>query len=257
MEFIKSSQNKTISRIQRLIKSRAARRDEGLIFLDGVHLIEECLVHGWVTDFQIFIEDPVVSEEINSLIQRAPDATKITLVESHVFKKLTTTKTSQGIVAVARPKKILNGRRIKFALALQGIQDPGNLGSILRTAAAFDVDAVYLSPGTADAYSPKCLRGGMGAQFRVTIHENVDLSSIVDEFEGTVVGASIAGGEDLNSLDLTDSTLMLVGSEGAGLTDDILSKVDHCVSITLAKDVESLNVASATAILCYQMTLMA
>ena len=257
MEFIKSSQNKTISRIQRLIKSRSARRDEGLIFLDGVHLIEECLVHGWVTDLQIFIEDPVVSEEINSLIQRAPDVTKITLVESHVFKKLTTTKTSQGIVAVARLKKISNGRRIKFALALQGIQDPGNLGSILRTAAAFDVDAVYLSQGTADAYSPKCLRGGMGAQFRVTIHENVDLSSIVDKFEGTVVGASIAGGEDLNALDLTDSTLMLVGSEGAGLTDDILSKVDHCVSITLAKDVESLNVASATAILCYQMSLRA
>jgi TrmH family RNA methyltransferase len=97
----------------------------------------------------------------------------------------------------------------------------------------------------------------MGAQFRVTIHENVDLSSIVDKFEGTVVGASIAGGEDLNALDLTDSTLMLVGSEGAGLTDDLLSKVDHCVSITLAKDVESLNVASATAILCYQMSLRA
>ena len=257
MELIRSTHNKTILRIQKLIKSRSARRESGSVVLDGIHLVQESLQHDWAQDVQIFVEDPVISEEITALIQSAPDATKITLVESHVFKKLTTTKTSQGIVAVARLRKISNGRRIKFALALQGIQDPGNLGSILRTAAAFDVDAVYLSQGTADAYSPKCLRGGMGAQFRVTIHENVDLSSIVDKFEGTVVGASIAGGEDLNALDLTDSTLMLVGSEGAGLTDDILSKVDHCVSITLAKDVESLNVASATAILCYQMSLRA
>ena len=100
MELIRSAHNKTILRIQKLIKSRSARRESGRIVLDGIHLVQECLQHSWLQDLQIFVEDPVTNEEITALIQDAPPSVSITLVESHVFNKINTTKTTQGVVAI-------------------------------------------------------------------------------------------------------------------------------------------------------------
>ena len=252
MELIRSSQNKTIQRIQRLIKSRSARRDSGFLVLDGIHLVEECVRHNYLEELQVFVEDPITSEEISLLIQDASEAVSITLVESQIFKKLSTTKSSQGIVAIGRLKQNQHlNNEVKFALAVDGIQDPGNLGSILRSAAAFSVDTVYLSAGTVDAYSPKTLRGGMGAQFRLTIIEESDLSSVIDEFPGRTIGTSSLRGQALEGIDFSGQLLLLIGSEGGGLTDALLDQVDDIVSIPLANNVESLNVGSAVAILCY------
>ncbi|MBA4740262.1 MAG: RNA methyltransferase [Burkholderiales bacterium] len=252
MEIIRSAHNKTIQRIQKLIRSRSARRESGRIVLDGVHLVQECLEHGWVENVQIFVEDPITSEEVTALIQSAPDSVAITLAESHVFNKISTTKTTQGIVAVGRLKQHAEfTNEPQFALAIEGIQDPGNLGSILRSAAAFSVDTVFLSPGTADAYSPKCLRGGMGAQFRLSIYEDSDLSSVIDEFSGQTIGSSIVAEKDIDSVDFKGPVLLLVGSEGDGLSAALLKKADNVVAIPLANKVESLNVGSAVAILCF------
>lgn len=252
MELIRSAHNKTILRIQKLIKSRSARRESGQIVLDGIHLVQECLRHGWVQDVQILVEDPVTNEEITALIQDAPQSVPITLVEAHVFNKINTTKTTQGIVAVGRINhKVQLTKKSKFALALEGIQDPGNLGSILRSAAAFSVDTVFLSSGTADAFSPKCLRGGMGAQFRLSIREDSDLASVVDEFPGRTIGTSSLEGQNIDAINFKGSVLLLVGGEGSGLSDNLLKKADSIASIPLDNQVESLNVGSAVAILCF------
>lgn len=255
MEIIRSTQNKTIQKVQKLIRSRSARRESKQIVLDGVHLVQECLEHGWVEDIQIFVEDPITSEEVTAIIQSAPDSVAMTLVESHVFNKISTTKTTQGIVAIGRIKQeIRTNNEPKFGLALEGIQDPGNLGSILRTAAAFSVDTVFLSPGTADAYSPKCLRGGMGAQFRLSIYEDADLSAVIDEFPGRTIGSSGVVEQDIDSVDFKGPILLLVGSEGKGLSNVLLKKADNVIAIPLANKVESLNVGSAVAILCFHKT---
>ncbi|MDA1332238.1 MAG: RNA methyltransferase [Proteobacteria bacterium] len=252
MELIRSSQNKSIQRVQRLIKSRSARRDAGFLVLDGIHLVEECVRYNYLEKLQVFVEDPITSKEISLLIQEASEEVTITLVESHIFKKLSTTKSSQGIVAIGRLKqKSLSIKEVKFALAIDGIQDPGNLGSILRSAAAFSVDTVYLSAGTVDAYSPKSLRGGMGAQFRLAIIEDSDLSSVISEFPGRSIGSSSLRGEAIERINFSGPLLLLIGSEGTGLSDILLDKVDDIVSIPLANNVESLNVGSAAAILCF------
>jgi len=252
MELIRSAHNKTILKIRKLIKSRSARRGSGQIVLDGIHLVQECLQYGWVQDVQVLVEDPVTNEEITALIQDAPQSVPITLVESHVFNKINTTKTTQGIVAVGRinPKVKLT-KKSNFALALEGIQDPGNLGSILRSAAAFSVDTVFLSSGTADAFSPKCLRGGMGAQFRLNIREDSDLASVVDEFPGRTIGTSSLEGQNIDAINFKGPVLLLVGGEGSGLSDHLLKKADSIASIPLDNQVESLNVGSAVAILCF------
>ena len=253
MELIRSSQNKTIQRVQKLIKSRSARRDSGFIVLDGVHLVEECVRYDYLESLQIFVEDPITSEEISLLIQEASEKVSITLVESHIFKKLSTTKSSQGVVAIGRLKQKLNlNKEAKFVLAIDGIQDPGNLGSILRSAAAFSVDTVYLSAGTVDAYSPKSLRGGMGAQFRLAIVEDSDLSSLIEEFPGRSMASCSLRGETIEDINFSGQLLLLIGSEGNGLSDMLLDKVDDIVSIPLANNVESLNVGSAAAILCFR-----
>ena len=252
MELIRSAHNKTILRIQKLIKSRSARRESGRIVLDGIHLVQECLQHSWLQDLQIFVEDPVSNEEITALIQDAPPSVSIALVESHVFNKINTTKTTQGVVAVGRlNQKTKFKRDTKFALALEGIQDPGNLGSILRSAAAFSVDTVFLSPGTADAYSPKCLRGGMGAQFRLNIREESDLATVMDEFSGRTIATSSLVGENIDSIDFGGPILLLAGGEGNGLSEALLKKANRVASIPLDNKVESLNVGSAVAILCF------
>jgi len=137
-------------------------------------------------------------------------------------------------------------------LALDGIQDPGNLGSILRTAAATKVDEVLLSSTCTDPWSPKCLRGGMGAQFVLPITEQVDLSEALTQFQGSRVATSSHSGQSLFETDLSAPALVMVGGEGAGLSDELMASADLTVCIPLEKRIESLNVGAAVAMICYE-----
>ena len=134
---------------------------------------------------------------------------------------------------------------------LEDIQDPGNLGSMLRTALGAGVDAVYLSKGCTDAWSPKALRGGQGAQFYLPIVEGVDLLETMQNFTGNTYAMTLDG-ESLYAQDLTKPTAFVIGNEGAGLSSAVLQTASHRVSIPMHQNLESLNAAAATAVCLFE-----
>jgi len=253
MDRIESSQNTRFKELQKLCTSASFRRDAQLIILDGVHLIKEWLAASQGELISIFIDESGKSSEIEDLLRALGKQVSITVLSNSLFEKIKVTKTSQGIIAVAaRPTLQRESHKAKFALALEEVQDPGNLGAIFRAGAAFGVDCIYLSSGCADPYSPKTLRGGMGAQFKLDVIENVDLVSLAQEFSGRVIGTGAKGGTPMEALDLSGEVLLIFGSEGAGLSQRIQTVADQIVSIPLANKVESLNVACAVTLICYK-----
>jgi len=139
-----------------------------------------------------------------------------------------------------------------FALLLEDIQDPGNLGSMLRTAAAAGVEVVYLSEACTDAWSPKALRGGQGAQFVLPIVERADLVTVLNHFQGNSYATTMQG-ESLYQQNLSAPTAFVIGNEGAGLKHKTIAAATKSMSVPMqANSVESLNAAAATAICLFE-----
>jgi TrmH family RNA methyltransferase len=166
---------------------------------------------------------------------------------------LTELKTPSGLLALIElPKPHVAPSHSRFCLLLEDIQDPGNLGSILRTAAAAGCDAAFLSTGCADVWSPKVLRAAMGGHFVLSIHEHADLFNVAAVFEGAIFATSLQTTTSLYDSKLTGSVAFAFGNEGAGLSLDMLDVVRHKIIIPMPGKVESLNVAAAAAVCLFE-----
>jgi TrmH family RNA methyltransferase len=159
------------------------------------------------------------------------------------------------LLALVQTPALTPPEKPQFALLLENIQDPGNLGGMLRSAAAAGVEVAYLSKGCADAWSPKTLRGGQGAHFVLPIVEHADLTQVINDFKGQTLAADMQG-ESLYTLDLTGAVAFVIGNEGAGLSNDIMTAADKSISIPMAGNqygkVESLNAAAAAAVCLFE-----
>jgi TrmH family RNA methyltransferase len=133
-----------------------------------------------------------------------------------------------------------------------GVQDPGNVGAIVRSAAAFGIERVVLDPACADPWSPRALRAGMGGHFALDIAETKDLAAEIDAFKGTVACTVPRGGIALAGAPMDRAMAWLFGGEGRGLSDKAIERADLRVSIPMAAGTESINVAAAAAICLYE-----
>ena len=248
-KHITSRDNPIFKYQKKLADNARERRAEGKTLLDGVHLIES-----YVEEFGepelIIIPEGKSSLEATQLIQHLEHVSTI-MLPTLMFAELTPVASSTGILAQIATPKIAPPSELQFALMLEDIQDPGNLGSMLRTALGAGVEAVYLSKGCTDAWSPKALRGGQGAQFFVPIIEGVDLLQAMQNFAGNTYATTMHG-ESLYAQDLTQPSAFIVGNEGAGLTDKILNAASHQISIPMNKHLESLNAGAATAVCLFE-----
>ena len=166
--MLTSNKNPHIQRIRKLQSSARARRKEGVFIVEGVRLAEEALASGWQPDTVLFTDD------LKDLGQRVVDGfremgVEVLTVASHVMQAASDTQTPQGILAVLRIPQWELPLAPTFVLIPDEIRDPGNLGTLLRTALAAGVEAVVLPPGNVDAFSPKVVRAGMGAHFKLPI----------------------------------------------------------------------------------------
>ena len=232
---ISSPENPLYRSVKKLVGSAKERRKTQRAVLDGWHLLEAyAQAHG-----------------VPERVLLATDAKKIAVLDDKLFDQLAPVEEPSGVlclIAIPAPLK----RPEQFCLLLEDIQDPGNLGSMLRTAAAAGADAVYLSKGCTDAWSPKALRGGMGAQFQLALHEQADLVTAARNFRGKVIATSLAASDSLYALDLTGPSAFVFGNEGAGLSDEMLACATHRIRIPMPGQVESLNAAAAAAICLFE-----
>lgn len=248
---ITSRDNPFYKSLLKLAASSRERREAGRTLLDGPHLLHAWLAAGQRPLHLLVSDDRAHDDEIAALLAACPDCPQ-TRLDARLFTALTELKTPSGLLALIESRKpVLQPAHSRFALLLEAIQDPGNLGSMLRSAAAAGCDAVFLSPGCADAWSPRVLRAGMGGHFLLDIHEQADLLQVAREFSGTVWAASLSGTRPLYQCDLRGPLAFAIGNEGAGLSAALLAQA-RALIIPMPGQVESLNAAAAAAVCLFE-----
>ena len=252
-KHIVSRDNPVFKHLKKLSENAKERRNEGKTLLDGVHLIEAYLSTFGEPEL-IIIPEGKSSFEATGLIQSLVDISTI-MLPTLMFAELTPVTNATGILALVKIPQLPVAEQPEFALMLEDIQDPGNLGSILRTAAAAGVNVAYLSTSCTDAWSPKALRGGQGAQFVLPIVERADLMSELQNFQGNSYATTMQG-ESLYEQNLTQATAFVIGNEGSGLRKQTIAASTKSITIPMAGNdfgaIESLNAAAAAAVCLFE-----
>ena len=252
MKFIRSRDNPFYKEITRLSGSARQRKKSRLTLLDGSHLLSAYLDSGNHPRHILLNTAASNDAEITGLLRRATDV-PVTRLDEKLFSGLSDLKTPGGVIAlIDLPQPAVAISDVVFALLLEDIQDPGNLGSMLRSAAAAGCDAVFLSSGCVDAWSPKVLRAAMGGHFALPICEQQDLPGVAKSFPGILLATCLKATHSLYDCDLRGKIAFLVGNEGAGLSAGLL-KIATCeISIPMPGRAESLNAAVATAVCLFE-----
>lgn len=251
-EKIISLQNPLIKKIQKLGRSTSYRRKEQIVILDGIHLIQEVLNKNLTQNIeQIFYTiKSKKNREILNVIEKIGEKKSVELDEN-VMKKIATTTTPTGILATYKKPKSPTLNNENFVVLLDHIADPGNMGTILRTATAMGAKALFCSPDCVDIWSPKVLRAAQGAHFYIKIFDNFNLSKIKDHFDGKIFGTFLdETAQDLFQTDLTGKVGFCFGNEGQGISDKSEKICDHKIYIPMQNNFESLNVGIAAGICC-------
>lgn len=238
------------------LKSKKGREKEKFFLIEGTKLIAEAIQANYHIEDIIIEEASVQLKIIQQLLKDNGINIPITMVSKQVVNKLAETETPQGVFAVLRKKEINLDNILKkqFLLLLDEIQDPGNLGTIIRSADASGVGAIILGKGTVDLYNSKVVRSAMGSIFHMAIIE-ADLDSLIPMLQQNrfkIIGSSPYASDSFFDVDLTGKSAILIGNEAKGLAKARMETVDQMVNIPIKGGAESLNAAVATALLLYE-----
>lgn len=248
-KHITSADNPQFKQLKKLAGTARERRKAGQTLLDGVHLLHALADAGGMPELLVVREGGQETAEISACLARFPQTAKILLAPA-LFDAVAPVETPTGVLALWQVPAPEQGE-YRCAVLLENIQDPGNLGSIIRTAAAAGADAVFLSKGCAEAWSPKALRAGMGAHFAIRIHEQQELAEVARRFP-TVLATRLDAARSLYDVDLRGAVAFLFGNEGAGLSAALSACATQQVTIPMPGKVESLNVAAAVAVCLFE-----
>ena len=249
---ISSRDNPSFKEWNKLAGSTKQRRKVGETLLDGAHLVQAYLATGKYPLRLLVNEAASCDGEIARLIAQMPQV-PLTCLDDSLFSELTELKTPSGLLALIElPQAHVSPSHSQFCILLEDIQDPGNLGSILRTAAAAGCDAAFISNGCADVWSPKVLRAAMGGHFALSIHEHADLFNVAAVFEGSIFATSLQAKVNLYDSKLTGNIAFAFGNEGAGLSPELSNLCRQHIIIPMQSKVESLNVAAAAAVCLFE-----
>ncbi|WP_397473224.1 TrmH family RNA methyltransferase [Pusillimonas sp.] len=249
MKHISSRDNPRYKQFVRLAGGR--RGDQ--ILLEGVHLCQEWLRHRGAPAFALFdLQRLERDAELTELAAALPDGVAVSC-EPSLTRRLSQVQESQGVYFMAQaPQEPLPEQVVGLSLWLDRVQDPGNLGTLLRTAAAAGIDQAYLSEGCAGAWSPKVLRSAQGAHFSMRLYEDVDLSSLRAKLLVPLIATALEDAGPLYGEPLPFECAWLMGNEGQGIAPELLRLADRRVFIPQAPGVESLNVAAAAAVCLFE-----
>ena len=259
MDTISSKDNKTLKYISKLISSAKYRQAENRFVVEGVRLCEEALKNDASID--IFICSTSAAQKYSDIVEKLElRSYKTYICDDRIFCALSDTKTPQGVLCVVKTlDKQAHFDTIKnngLILALDNIQDPSNLGTILRTADALGISGVVLSSDCCDIYSPKVVRGSMGAVFRIPFYITNELSKFINDFND--YGKSFACVLDdtavsLSEVNFSTPALAVIGNEGNGVSCDVINSCQSKLYIPMHNNAESLNAAVAASIVMWEM----
>lgn len=251
--MITSNQNSKIKLVRALLGRAKERREAGAFVVEGVRLFEEAVQAKWSIRFVLF--DETLNERGKSKVAGLmSEGVEVEEVSTSVMQALSETETPQGILAVLEFSDLPIPESPNFILIPDQIRDPGNLGTLLRSAAATGVQAVLIPPETTDAFAPKVVRAGMGAHFRLPIHtmswEEIDE---VVKLEGLKVFIADMDGASCWETDLRQRAALVIGSEADGASEFARKMAVGKICIPMAGDVESLNAGVAGSVLMFEI----
>lgn len=252
--MITSNSNAQVKRLLQLQKKSKARNEEQVFLVEGLRMFSEVPAER--------VEKVYVSESLYNKKKQELHLDKfpVEILSDSVFQYVSDTKTPQGILCIVKQKKyhtedLLDIKNPHF-IVLDNLQDPGNLGTIVRTAEGAGVDAVFLSKESVDIYNPKTIRSTMGSIYRMPVVYVEDLLELLNTFKQKGIKSYAAHLEGKNSYDKEDyqaGTAILIGNEGNGLRDEVADSADIWVQIPMQGKVESLNAAIAASILMFEV----
>ena len=252
MKRISSRSNPRFKLLRSLASSARERSSHECTLLDGAHLVRAYIDRVGNPVLVAVSSDAWRHREIQQLIERLGEE-RVLCFPPELFRQIATVESPSGILAMVDiPETKTELIESDFLVLLDGIQDPGNVGTIIRSAAAAGANSVMLCPRCADPWSPRALRAAMGATFTIEIRPGVELTDVVEQFRGGVVATSIREGLPPSGVDLTGPIALLLGSEGAGLSRQLAATASVTVSIPLARDIDSLSVGAAAAVIMFE-----
>jgi TrmH family RNA methyltransferase len=251
--MITSTSNPKIKHVRELQTRAKARRETGTFVVEGVRLAEEALASGWQPQFTFFSEG--LSPRGQQLLEKIRDRDiPVLQVAPHVMQYASETKTAQGLILVMTIHSQDLPEKLDFCLIPDQVRDPGNLGSMLRSANAANVQAVLLPPGSADVFAPKVLRSGMGAHFHLSIRilDWEGIHKLSREHHLRLILAAASGGEVYTQIDMRTPLALIVGGEAEGAGKEARNLADTLVHIPMPGGTESLNSSTAASILLFE-----
>ena len=252
MKEISSVHNPAVQVLRELQKARA-RRETGLFLCESAKMVREALALGICRT--LIVERGRESDYAQEIAAAQENGCEVLLVTASVLGAISEQKTPQGIMASAGIRKEPQALSGSLIVALDGVQDPGNVGTILRTADAAGFDGALLGAGCADLYSAKTLRATMGSVFRVPTLRTDDLAAALREMKarGYAVVATELGGEDFYAHCPHKNCVLVIGSEGRGVSPAVSAEATHHLALPMRGGAESLNAAVAAGIMIYEM----
>ncbi len=254
MLTITSTRNQRIQWVRALQSHPSERRKDQAFVIEGIRLVEEALAADVRPQLLLHTEDlnPRGQQVVDNFLDKDIEAVP---VASHVMRSASNTKNPQGLLAVIPILPLPLPSALNFALILDNVRIPGNLGAILRTADAAGVDAVFLPPGATDPYAPKVVRSAMGAHFRLPIHTS-DWKRISAQIRDAGLQTYLAAardGEPHTQVDFCAPVVLIVGGEAGGAGKAARELADATIHIPMPREIESLNAAAAAAILMFEV----
>lgn len=235
-----SLENDKIKRLRKL-KQKKYRKQTGQFLIEGRHLVQEAYKVG-ILETLIITENTSIDLDVPTMI-----------VTKEIMKTLSEVDTPQMVLGVCHQKKVQEiGNKV---LLLDGIQDPGNLGTIIRSSVAFHIDTVILGENCVDLYNAKVLRSSQGMVFHQDIMEKnlLEVINVLKQKEIPIIGTKVSGGNSIKNFSNNGKFAIIMGNEGNGVREDILNLCDEYLYIDMKEACESLNVAVATSIILYEL----
>lgn len=256
MKYIESTQNPRYKAIRQLVGLASGKlRQSGYAVCEGIHLVEALVANCPGAIHQVWVSQAhQANHEVHAILRALPGDTECYEIPEFMYEKLSLLKSPQSPLAVFTPPKEDFAQDRGDILILDGVQDPNNVGALLRTACAAGIEQVLTIEGTAWPWSDKALRAGMGAQTRMRFQSEISIADAAKRLMGKRICITHLSKRsvDLYELDLTMPTAWVVGNEGAGVSSNWLDFADHLVRIPQNDSVESLNVAASCAIVLFE-----
>jgi TrmH family RNA methyltransferase len=251
--LITSVKNPRVKEVRALQARKKNRREAGVFVVEGIRLAEEAFEAGWKA--QLCLYTPDLNQRGLAIVNTLAAANVLVeQVSEHVMKSVSDTQSPQGILLVVEQQVVPLPEHPQLLLVLDQIQDPGNAGTLVRTAAAAGLDAVLLTEGSVDPFSPKVLRAGMGAHFRLPVSTlaDVEIVNLCREHELTLWAASVDSGHSYLEMDLRSPLAIVIGSEAHGVGAPLYASSSQ-LHIPMPGGGESLNAAAAGAVLIFEI----